>query len=64
MRQLLVIGELVGENRLDHTAPQRFSSYAGMDVGRDNGEVVSPPYRAKAPFAFTGKIHAVVSDLK
>jgi hypothetical protein len=34
-----------------------------MDIGRDNGEVVSPTYKAKAPFAFTGKIGKVVFDL-
>ena len=45
------------------TVPVRFSSYAGMDIGKDNGDVVSPTYKAKAPFAFTGKIGKVVFDL-
>ena len=34
-----------------------------MDIGKDNGEVVSATYKAKAPFAFTGKIGKVVFDL-
>ena len=41
----------------------RFSSYAGMDIGKDNGDPVSPTYKAKSPFAFTGKIGKVVFDL-
>ncbi len=41
----------------------RFSTYAGMDIGKDNGEVVSATYKAKAPFAFTGKIGKVMFDL-
>ena len=32
------------------------------DIGQDNGDVVSPTY--KAPFAFTGTIHKVTFDLK
>jgi arylsulfatase len=48
---------------LEHTVFARFSSYAGMDIGKDNGDVVSPTYKAKAPFAFTGKIGKVVFDL-
>ena len=30
----------VGKGRMDHTVPVRFSGYAGMDIGRDNGGVV------------------------
>src|SRR5450755_4507808 len=30
----------VGKGRMDHTVPIRFSAYAGMDIGRDNGGVV------------------------
>ena len=36
--------------------PITFSSYAGMDVGRDNGLVVDLAYEDKAPYAFTGKV--------
>ena len=45
------------------SVPLRFTTYAGMDIGRDNGEPVSPTYRARSPFAFTGKIEKVVFDL-
>jgi hypothetical protein len=34
-----------------------------MDIGKDNGEPVSPSYRARSPFAFTGTIGKVVFDL-
>jgi arylsulfatase len=61
--RLLVNGKAVGENKLAHTVPSRFSSYAGMDIGRDNGDVVSPSYRAQAPFAFTGTIARVIFDV-
>jgi len=61
--KLFFNGKPVGENRMDHGVPLRFSSYAGMDIGKDNGDVVSPTYRSKAPFAFTGKIEKVVFDL-
>ena len=54
----------VGGGRMDHTVPMRFSGYAGMDVGRDNGGVVDRSYAAKAPFPFTGTIHKVVFDIK
>jgi arylsulfatase len=50
----------VGENHMDHTVPQRFTAYAGMDIGNDNGEAVSPTYEAKSPFPFTGKVVKVV----
>ena len=52
-----------GENRMEHGVPLRFTSYAGMDIGKDNGDAVSPTYEARSPFAFTGKIGKVVFDL-
>jgi arylsulfatase A-like enzyme len=61
--RLFINGKPAGENRLEHTVPFRFSSYAGMDVGKDNGEPVSPSYKSKSPFPFTGKIGKVVFDL-
>jgi arylsulfatase len=54
----------VGEGRLDRTVPIAFSSYAGMDVGRDNGLVVDAAYKDRAPYAFTGTVKKVVFDLK
>jgi hypothetical protein len=49
---LLVDGKAVAAGRIDHTVPIRFSAYAGMDIGRDNGGVVDLSYEAKKPFAF------------
>ncbi|HSK27444.1 MAG TPA: hypothetical protein VK894_11105, partial [Jiangellales bacterium] len=53
----------IGEGRIDRTVPIAFSSYAGMDVGRDNGLVVDRAYRDQAPYAFTGTVRKVVFDL-
>jgi len=55
---------MIGEGRLDKTVPLGFTSYAGMDVGRDNGLVVDLDYEPKAPYAFTGTVTKVVFDLK
>jgi len=54
----------IGEGRLDKTIPILPSSYAGMDVGRDNGLVVDLTYEDRAPYAFTGAIKQVVFDTK
>lgn len=63
-RGRLYIGERsVAENRLARTVPLRFTTYAGMDIGRDNGEPVSLSYGDRSPFAFTGTIDKVVFDL-
>ena len=61
---LWIDGRQVGEGRLDQTVPLAFSSYAGMDIGRDNPGVVDLAYEEKAPYAFTGKVKKVVFDLK
>jgi hypothetical protein len=42
--------------RMDRTVPIFFNGYAGLDIGRDNGEVVDLRPEDKAPFAFTGTI--------
>ena len=60
---LLVNGEPVATGRMDHTVPARFSGYAGMDIGCDNGLVVDRSYADKAPFRFTGEIKQVVFDI-
>ena len=39
----------IGEGRVEKTVSFRFSGYAGMDIGRDNGLVVDRAYAAKAP---------------
>jgi arylsulfatase A-like enzyme len=57
-------GEQIGEGRIDKTVPLIPSSYAGMDVSRDNGLVVDLAYEDKAPYVFTGTVREVVFDLK
>jgi arylsulfatase A-like enzyme len=54
----------VAKGRMDHTVPVRFSAYAGMDIGRDNGGVVDLSYQRRKPFAFTGTINKVTFDIK
>ena len=49
---------------MPHTVPIAFTSYAGMDIGRDNGLVVDLAYEDQAPYAFTGTVKQVVFDLK
>ena len=53
----------IGEGRLDNTVPIAFTSYSGMDIGRDNGLVVDLDYEDKAPYAFSGAVREVVFDL-
>ena len=53
----------VTSGRMDHTVPIRFSGYAGMDIGRDNGGVVDLAYEDRKPFAFTGEVKKVVFDV-
>ena len=57
-------GAPIGRGRIDHTVPVRFSAYAGMDIGRDNGGVVDRSYASQAPYAFTGTVKKVVFNLK
>jgi arylsulfatase A-like enzyme/uncharacterized membrane protein len=54
----------IGGGTMPHTVPIAFSSYAGMDIGRDNGLVVDLAYEDRAPYAFTGTVKQVVFDLK
>jgi arylsulfatase A-like enzyme len=61
---LRVNGRDVGSGRMEHTVPILFTAYAGMDIGRDNGEVVDLAYQDKAPFAFNGTIKKVVFDIR
>ena len=56
--------EMIGQGDMPKTVPLAFSSYAGMDIGRDNGLVVDLDYESKAPYAFTGTVKEVVFDLK
>jgi arylsulfatase len=54
----------IGEGRIDNSVAMRFSFYAGMDVGRDNGMTVDSAYRDKVPYPFTGTVKKVIFDLK
>jgi hypothetical protein len=61
---LFVNDQEVGEGDMPQTVPVTFTSYSGMDIGRDNGLVVDLDYEDKAPYAFTGTVKNVVFDLK
>ena len=56
--------ELIGEGDMPRTVPIAFTSYAGMDIGRDNGLVVDRDYEDNAPYPFTGTVKEVVFDLQ
>jgi len=60
---LYIDDEPVGGGRIEHTVPVRFSGYAGMDIGRDNGMPVDRSYVDKSPFVFTGRVKKVVFDV-
>jgi hypothetical protein len=55
---------LIGEGAMAKTVPLAFTSYAGMDISRDNGPVVDRDYEDKAPYAFAGTVKEVIFDLK
>jgi hypothetical protein len=50
---------------MEHTVPFRFASYAGMDIGTDNGLPVVPKfeYARVLPKYFRGTIEKVEFDL-
>jgi arylsulfatase len=53
----------IGEGEMPHTIALLFTTYAGMDIARDNGGVVDLAYEDRAPYAFTGTVRNVVFDL-
>ena len=53
----------IGQGAMAHTVPIVFTSYSGMDIGRDNGLVVDLDYEDQAPYEFTGTIDTVTFDL-
>ena len=57
-------GRQIGEGRMPRTVRMLYTTYAGMDIGRDNGGVVDLAYEDKAPYAFTGTVKRVVFDLQ
>ena len=61
---LFIDDELVGGGDMPRTVPVTFTSYSGMDIGRDNGLVVDRAYEDKAPYAFTGTVKNVVFDIQ
>lgn len=61
---LLANGRVIGEGLIPRTVPVAFTSYGGMDIGRDNGLPVDLAYKDKAPYPFTGTVRTVVFDLK
>ncbi len=61
---LFVNDEVVAEDTMPHTVPIAFTSYSGMDIGRDNGIVVDLAYEDRAPYAFTGTVQKVIFDLQ
>jgi arylsulfatase len=61
---LFVGDRTVGQGTMPRTVPIAFSSYSGMDVGRDNGLVVDLEYEPQAPYAFAGTVKRVVFDLQ
>ena len=64
-RTLLFINDKqVAEGRLQYTVAFRFSLYAGLDIGRDNGLPVALAYGKRSPFVFNGKIEKVEIELK
>jgi len=54
----------IGEGTMPNTISLIFTTYAGMDIGRDNGGVVDLAYEDKAPYTFTGTVKNVVFDLQ
>jgi len=60
---LLADGRVIGAGRIPRTISLIFTTYAGMDIGRDNGGVVDLDYEDRAPYAFTGTVDKVVFDL-
>lgn len=51
----------IGEGDIPRTVSLIFTTYAGMDVSRDNGGDLD--YEDRAPYAFTGTVRNVVFDL-
>ena len=61
---LFIDGHPVGEGDMPRTVPVTFTSYAGMDISRDNGLVVDREYEDEAPYVFTGTVRQVTFDIR
>ena len=64
--RLFINGKQEAEGRLEHTVPFRFTGYAGMDIGTDNGLPAVPTfeYTNVLPKYFKGTIEKVEFDIK
>jgi len=54
----------IGEGRIPQTVSLLYSTYAGLDVGRDNGGRSISPTKARRHTRFPGTVRKVVFDLK
>ena len=63
--RLFINGKQQAEAKMEHSVPFRFASYAGMDIGTDNGLPVVPKfeYTKILPKYFRGTIEKVEFDL-
>ncbi|MGH7983655.1 MAG: arylsulfatase [Candidatus Udaeobacter sp.] len=63
--RLFINGKQEAEGKIEHTVPLRFTAYAGMDLGTDNGLPVVPKlgYAKLLPKYFQGTIEKVEFDL-
>ena len=63
--RLFINGKQEAEGKIEHTVPLRFTAYAGMDIGTDNGLPVVPKlgYAKLLPKSFKGTIEKVEFDL-
>ena len=63
--RLFINGKQEAEGKIEHTVPLRFTAYAGMDIGTDNGLPVVPKlgYAKLLPKYFSGTIEKVEFDL-
>ena len=57
-------GREVGNGKIEHVVPGRFSATETMDIGMDLGSPVSKDYLAQRPFAFSGNIEKVTIELE
>ena len=63
--RLFINGKQEAEGKIEHTVPLRFTAYAGMDIGTDNGLPVVPKlgYAKLLAKYFSGTIEKVEFDL-
>lgn len=64
--RLTINGAEVASGRIEHTIPGQYSSYAGFDIGRDNGLPVVPEliYAFERPYASQAEIVRVDIEVR